>query len=142
MNWGTGIGIVIAVFILMTLGFVTIAMRQNVDLVAEDYYEQDLDYEMKIEQARNARNTATIPDVRQDETGCIRLDFPAAVAGSVFLYRASDKILDMHKSFQTDTSGKGQVCPENFPPGAWKIYLTWQYQGLDCYSEHSLMVHK
>jgi hypothetical protein len=138
MNWGTGITIVIAFFILMTLGFVTVAVRNDNELVAEDYYDQELGYQDKLNYAHNAKESGINPKVAQTETGCIQVDFPTAVSGSLVLFRPSDKTMDSQASFEAKSDSTWKHCPDKLPRGMWKVSLTWQYQGKTCYSEHSL----
>jgi hypothetical protein len=138
MNWGTGITIVIVFFILMTLGFVTVAVRNDNELVAEDYYDQELGYQDKLNYAHNAKGSGINPKVSQTETGCIRVDFSTAVSGTLVLFRPSDKTMDSQASFESQADSTWKHCPDKLPRGMWKVSLTWLYQGKTCYSEHSL----
>ena len=44
-NWGTGIGLFYVVFVVIMVSMVMFSARNNIDLVQEDYYEKDLNYE-------------------------------------------------------------------------------------------------
>lgn len=138
MNWGTGITLVIAFFILMTLGFVTVAVRQDNDLVAEDYYDQELGYQDRLNFAHNAKESGWSPVVNQTESGCIQVAFPEAVTGSLVLFRPSDKKMDSKASFNSPADSIWKHCPTHLPKGMWKVSLTWLYNGKTCYSEHDL----
>lgn len=138
MNWGTGITIGITFFVLMTLGFVMVAVRQDHELVSEDYYEQELDYQAKMEHAVHAKESGINPIVRQVEAGCVEVMFSVPMRGRIFLFRPSDKKMDSQSAFSTDESGLTKYCPENLPAGLWKISLEWEHEGKICYSEHSL----
>ena len=43
-NWGTGIFIFLALFLLGSAVFIIFAVRQDVNLVHKDYYEKGVDY--------------------------------------------------------------------------------------------------
>ena len=47
MNWGNRIILVFVCFIAFILSMVTRAFQQDFDLVAEDYYAQELNYQKK-----------------------------------------------------------------------------------------------
>ena len=48
-NWGTGIFISIASFMIITIILTFVFMNQRVDLVANDYYEKTLTYQKQID---------------------------------------------------------------------------------------------
>ncbi|MGB1317661.1 MAG: FixH family protein, partial [Flavobacteriales bacterium] len=54
MNWGWGISIFYGSFVVFMLGMVTLAFQQDFDLVADDYYEQEIAYQGRIDQMNNA----------------------------------------------------------------------------------------
>ena len=43
-NWGTGIFMFLALFLLASAAFIIFAVRQDVNLVHKDYYEKGVDY--------------------------------------------------------------------------------------------------
>lgn len=43
-NWGWGIVLTLAAFVLFIFGFIFLMMQERVDLVKEDYYEAEADY--------------------------------------------------------------------------------------------------
>ena len=47
-NWGTGILIFLILFLMAAAVFIGFAMRQDVNLVHEDYYEKGVDYERQM----------------------------------------------------------------------------------------------
>jgi len=134
MNWGKGISLVIVFFIIMTIGFVIVAMRQNIDLVAENYYEQDLVYEQKIQKHAHTQASGNAP-VLNLQDACLNVQFPKKAEGKALLFRPSDKNIDVLKSFVTNDTGLWVFCPENFPKGMWKISFEWQCGNEPCYLE-------
>ena len=53
INWGTAIVLFLAVFFCLMAVFVTFALRQNNDLVTDDYYEKGANYSQTIERIRS-----------------------------------------------------------------------------------------
>jgi hypothetical protein len=58
MNWGKGIVIALTLFIGFISFLVVKIMSQDVDLVSEDYYKQEIDYEARIQKEQNGLNNA------------------------------------------------------------------------------------
>jgi len=54
-NWGMGIAIFMTCFIIFIVSFVVKSSFLNTDLYAEDYYQQELDYQDIIDAKVNAR---------------------------------------------------------------------------------------
>ena len=53
MNWGKGIFIFYSLFVVAILSVVYFAFTQEVNLVSEDYYQQEIAYESQIERIKN-----------------------------------------------------------------------------------------
>ena len=56
MNWGVKIVISFVFFIGLLFGLVYISMNQDISLVSENYYEQELAYEDQIQRIKNTNN--------------------------------------------------------------------------------------
>lgn len=139
MNWGKGISLVIAAFILLIVGMVAYVVRQDHELVAEDYYDQELQYQDRLDYARNARESGLRPEITQSEPGCLQIAFPEAVKGKVELLRPSDKKLDSKAEFTEANGAVWQFCPRELPKGMWVVSLTWEHKGKVCYAEEKFV---
>lgn len=80
LNWGTGLAIVLGLFIL-GMGTVTYqAMNQRHDLVTTDYYQKELAYQNTIDAKKNAEKlTGELRFVL--ENGKVQLHFPEEIQG-------------------------------------------------------------
>ncbi len=135
INWGTGILIAFAVFISFILFFV-IRMstddRAHHDLVTEDYYKAELNYQNEINAETNARD-AKIPIKINRTTEGLLLEFPEeyrsdSVIGTVSLYRPSNKLLDFDVSLRL--SDLHLLIPDKrLLDGRWDIKVSWEYEG-------------
>lgn len=127
-NWGTGIFIFLALFLLASAGFIIYAFHQKVNLVHRDYYEKGNDYtgEMDIK-ARSACFNALISISEISDS--VKISFPAELdgkidSGNVLFYRPSDMNLDVSHKFSAignhlALSGKGLVA------GRYIIRIKW-----------------
>ncbi len=104
-NWGTGIFIVITMFILAVVAFLIYTSNLDIKLVEDNYYDKELAYQDRIDKLNN---TASLPwkiNVEQ-EPGIIIIQFPilkppVAPEGTLLLYRPSDPGEGLFRSFAT-----------------------------------------
>jgi len=135
INWGTGIVIAFICFIAFILYFV-IAMNTNKkydhDLVTEDYYKEELEYQNDIDKQNNAKALSENISYSKTAEGIV-IQFPKdidtkKITGNVFLYRPSNKQLDFETSISLSNSYL--LIPDNsLVDGRWNIKIDWQYNG-------------
>ena len=53
LNWGNWIAVAYSVFVLFIIAMVYLAFGEKWDLVAENYYEQEIQYQDKINSIEN-----------------------------------------------------------------------------------------
>lgn len=98
LNWGTGITIFIVLFVGHILFLVFQTTRVTADLQAEDYYEQEINYQDRIEAIGNTNALSSSFTVSQDkehvylhypqEFGAMNLD------GNIELFKPDNASLD------------------------------------------------
>ncbi len=133
INWGTGIVIAFIGFIGFIMYFV-INMNTNkkydTDLVTEDYYRQELEFQNDINKVANSKNLEKNIRYKKTDEGLI-IEFPETlkaenITGKVFLYRPSNKQFD----FETDISLSNHnllIPDKRLLDGRWNIKVDWQY---------------
>lgn len=135
INWGTGIVITFVLFIGFILYFVIKASTDTTyeyDLVAEDYYKDELEYQQKIDKLENAKQLSTNIAISTTENG-VNIQFPtdlnpAKIKGTVYLYRPSDRVLD--RSIPIALNGTSQeISKALLIAGRWDIHVDWTYEG-------------
>jgi len=134
-NWGTGIIIAFIGFISFIMYFV-INMSTNSkfdhDLVTEDYYAAELEYQNDIDKEHNAQILSQNLTWIKTNNGII-IKFPEEfeekkITGNVFLYRPSNKQFD----FETPVSLSNHnllIPDKRLLDGRWNIKVDWQYNG-------------
>lgn len=143
--WSIGLILFFVVFISGMVGFVVWSTHQREDLVAADYYDQEIGYQQRIEAGARAAAAGLKLSVRYDVVDAIlRLTFaqPAALqasTGTVALYRPSDASLDRVFAFDPDSAG-AQSIPAALAPGLWRVKLEWQQAGQTYYAEEAVVV--
>ncbi|GMN08450.1 FixH family protein [Croceitalea sp. MTPC9] len=134
INWGTAIVLSFIGFISFILFFVvrmSMDNRANHDLVTEEYYKAELEYQNEIDAATNAVNKAKM-SVEKTSQGLL-LKFPDhynndKIKGIVSLYRPSNKHLDFDLSISL--SNAHLLIPDKrLLDGRWDIKISWEYEG-------------
>ncbi|MCB0445204.1 MAG: FixH family protein, partial [Gelidibacter sp.] len=134
-NWGTGIVLAFVGFISFIMYFI-IAMNTNkkydFDLVTEDYYKQELDFQNDINKQNNAKDLTENITWEKTKDGLLII-FPKnievnSITGRVFLYRPSNKQLDFETSISL--SNHNLLIPDKrLLDGRWNLKVDWQYNG-------------
>jgi hypothetical protein len=135
INWGTGIVLAIIGFIAFIMYFVvsmTTNDKYDHDLVTEDYYKLELEYQDEIDKLNNANSLKENISYKRYEEGLL-IYFPKNldiknIKGKVFLYRPSNKQLDYEMPISL--SKPQMLIPDKrLVDGRWNIKIDWQYNG-------------
>ncbi len=132
-NWGTGILIFLILFLMAAGVFITFAMRQEVNLVHDDYYERGVDYgdQMKAE-ARSAVLADSIQSYFENQSLVVdfsHLELMKIDSGSILLYRPSSKSLDLKMPLDYST-GFMSIPRDELIRGRYILKLNWYSEGL------------
>lgn len=139
MNWGWKLTLVYSLFVVGILTLVFKARSEKVDLVASDYYAQELAYSRRIEAQRNASAMSERPIIRQDSNHLV-VELPASCEhltnGNVHLYCPSNASLDQHLPLTNDTA---QVFELNeLPTSIYLIKLSFELDSKPYFIEQAL----
>ncbi|MFT5617904.1 MAG: hypothetical protein ACI85I_001130 [Arenicella sp.] len=137
-NWGHGITLFSALFMSMILYFVISSVNYDSELVSEDYYENEINYQTRIDKERNASKEKI--NISQEATGLQIVFLNSVDKGTVQFFRPSNKELDFQKPIQLNSNFQQQIGLENTKPGLWRIKLDWQKGGKDFYYEESVVI--
>ncbi|WP_299123841.1 FixH family protein [uncultured Winogradskyella sp.] len=135
INWGTAIVIAFVGFIGFIMYFV-ISMatddKYDHDLVVEDYYKQELKFQKDIDKETNSKSLNANISWKRTKDGIV-IEFPKdldikAIEGKVFLYRPSNKHLDLE--IPISLSNHNLLIPDKrLLDGRWNIKIDWIYKG-------------
>ncbi len=81
-NWGTGIAIVLGLFAISMGYAVYKAVQQDYDLVTTDYYAEELVYQKRIDEKRNALHLGEEARLQLSEAG-LMIHMPEALKGKM-----------------------------------------------------------
>ena len=143
MNWGYKILVVYIVFI---AGIVTLVYKssvQNQDLVVNDYYDQELKYQDRIDAIVRTNNLRSPVECNVEKDDIV-IHFPAEMNGlrlkaSVLLYSPVDEKKDIQKQLSTsDAVIRFPLAGNN--RGFHKLKITWSVNNTSFYSEQQIMI--
>jgi hypothetical protein len=139
MNWGWKLTLVYSLFVAGILTLVFKARSEKVDLVATDYYAQELAYSQRLEAQRNASLLQVKPKAFQQEDNLI-VEIPVACEsltnGNIHVYCPADAALDQKLLLTNDTLQSFPV--ESLTPGIYLIKFSFQLNEKPYYIEQAI----
>ena len=129
MNWGKGIIIGMALFMAFIITLVTIMMRQDIDLVREDYYQHELEYNKQYEAESNYLSAQKTIEI-EPKYDTLFLHFPADFQtgkASIQLQRPNNKDLDIELTI--DVREHVKIPLKHIEKGQFNCTVSGIYQG-------------
>jgi len=144
-NWGTGIAVFIAFFMLMNVVILIFAFGQKVDLVTVNYYEKELKYQEEIDAQQKTLQLPENVDVKYRDQ-VLSFQFPQSLigkemTGNIFLYRPSDSSKDVKIILQPDSTGRQVVPTKQLIKGLWKIKIKWASNNISYLDEKTIFLN-
>lgn len=130
-NWGHGIATFFVIFVAIMLSVLFYSRTKTEDLVTENYYDEELKYQDRIDEIHQA---AAVGELKIEESeGNLWIGLPDSLIDKgiaearAHLYRPSDASLDLFAEFATsDSSGKASFPMDKIAGGMFtlKVYAT------------------
>ncbi|HMP99100.1 MAG TPA: FixH family protein [Cyclobacteriaceae bacterium] len=146
MNWGKGIFLAFILFASGLIVMLYITLRQDIGLVAKDYYKQELTYQDQIERIKNYNELAYKPEIKQQrEVQQIELSFPAElidelISGEIHFFRPSSSTEDIKFNIAINEDGKQYINIATLERGMWRVKLNWKDTSKEYYKESILII--
>ena len=143
-NWGTGIFIVIVIFLVAVIAFFIFINSLDINLVEDNYYEKELVYQERIDKINNTSALAGKIKIIQ-EPGLIIIQFPDIdpafiPEGSLLFYRPSDPGKDFTVPLQLSDSLRQAFDVSGLDKGRWMLKLDWKMGGNEYYFEEAVII--
>lgn len=144
LSWGTRIFLLYTGFVLMIAFFVVRAMNQKVDLVAPDYYAQEISYQDKLDRMNRANALPRqLTWIVQD--GSVKIVFPAefrdkAITGEVLFFRPSDNARDVKIAIAANAEGEQVVGADQLSSGQYRMQVDWKADGVTYFNEGVVVI--
>jgi hypothetical protein len=144
--WPLGIVAAFAVFALGLVVMVGLSLSQRTDLVAHDYYEQEIRYQRQLDRVGHTRDLGAQASLEYDAAAQeLRVAMPpahakAAPEGRIHLYRPSAAALDRHLPLVPDVQGVTRIGLSDLQPGPWDVQVSWTVDGHEYYLDRRVVV--
>lgn len=140
MNWGKWIVVSFVLFAIFIGVLVTVCVRQDISLVANDYYKQELDYQKQIDRDKNTQNLAVKPEisVEQNMLKISFKDFNKIQQGEVKLFRPSNAASDMLFQLRPGDDIVQSFDLQSKEKGMYKAQMKWLMEGKEYYIEQTV----
>jgi hypothetical protein len=142
-NWGYKIVLVYCVFVAGILYLVVQSSRQQMDLVTDDYYAQEIKYQEKIDQSKRVSALSEPIRFQLTEAG-IEVNFPKEfdrknIIGNALLYYPANEKKDVSASINT-TQGKIEISIPDKRSGMHILKINWEVEGVSYYFEETVFL--
>ena len=139
VNWGTGIVLAIAVFMGISISVGIFMMKQDVNLVSDDYYDKEIKYQQQIERIERT-NKLEKENIISYKGSVVTIELPLkfsskTVEGEVHFYRPSDATSDLKIPLSIDSSGIQIIPVSALEKGLWTIKVDWLILGKEYFNE-------
>ena len=130
INWGYSIIIFFVIFCSLMIGFLVFSLRQNSDLVTDDYYEKGADYTHQME--IGSRSLTYNDSIRLlDQKGSLIASFAKSIhqmtdSMNIYFYRPSDKKLDYKVNVRL-SSNSVSFEKKNLISGQYTVTFEWSH---------------
>ncbi|MFZ1689292.1 MAG: FixH family protein [Flavobacteriales bacterium] len=144
MNWGKGLVLVLVAFAVLMTFLVVMSIRNPEPLVTDQYYEQELVYQQRINNTERANALSTSVVIQPSARG-VRITFPAearngSIAGVLTLLRPNDPLADRQVTISADSSGIFDAIVPGLVAGRYNALLEWTANGVAYYTEEKLVI--
>jgi hypothetical protein len=141
-NWGWGIALFYSGFVVLIVGLVIGANRQEVDLVSNDYYGEELAYQKVIESSKNQAALSKPVEIRATADS-VCLHFPPefqnkALKGKLTFYAPSNPKWDHDADIAVAGNSSFAVSRKGLQHTKFVLKINWTADGREYYQETDL----
>jgi nitrogen fixation protein FixH len=149
LSWNPWPISIIAFFTVAIIGcgsFIAFCSRHPADLVASDYYEQEVRYQGQIDRLQHAQQPAASTTVTYNtKSKVISIALPtnysqSKPSGSIQLYRPSATNLDRQFKLAPDDQGVQTIDASSLLPGLWKVRVSWTADKKEFYLDQKIVI--
>lgn len=142
INWGTGIVIALVVMIGGMIFLVSIAVRQDYDLVDKDYYQKSVNYQQHIEEVKNT--SALAEKIKFDQSAdTLKIMFPnlgnvQEYSGEIHFYSPVEEKRDETIKLKLNGNFIQSVGLKSLKSGRYTVKINWSVGKVSYYQEEGI----
>ena len=144
ISWGTRIAILYISFIGLVVFMVVMSVRQKIDLVSDDYYNQELAFQDKLNKMKNAE-TLTTTITHKITSSDIELQFQPEfknkkLTGEILFFRPSDSSKDFKTEVTVNENAQQKIQLNHLSKGMYKMQITWKDETTPYFAEETIVI--
>lgn len=141
MDWGKGIILVFVAFAAIMISMVTICMKKDdLHLVTQNYYEEEIKYQDHIDKVNNANELSYEALEFDNLQKSVTISLPVGAKAELHLFRPSDARLDQKLVVDVVDDETKVVDLAMLKTGYWLMKLTWSAEGKSYYQEKKITI--
>jgi hypothetical protein len=142
-NWGTGIVIALVIMITGMIVLVSIAVRQDYDLVDKDYYQKSINYQQHIEEVKNTE-ALPVKVLFEQIPDTLKLSFPnldnsQKYSGEIHFYSPVEEKRDLFLKIKPDSSYRQIIDLRSLKSGRYQVKIDWTANKINYYQEEEIV---
>jgi hypothetical protein len=121
---------------------VTICVRQNIPLVSVNYYEEDLQYNQKMTQKKNANELVELPiiSVSNEQLSFSYAKLASVQEGLIKLTRPSDSNFDQAFHFNKSLASPHSFVISQPQKGLYRLSVQWKMDNKEYFIERNIIL--
>ncbi|MEK6782412.1 MAG: FixH family protein [Bacteroidota bacterium] len=142
MDFGKGIIVAFISFAVFIGVLVVVCVRQDVNLVSANYYQEELAHSEKMDQIKNTNLLQERPQISLSENQ-IELHFSRfqeVEKGELTFMRPSDGRLDLHFKIESTHNNVQVFSLDGFAKGQYRAQFKWSMEGKDYFYEKIIVI--
>ncbi len=142
MSWGTKIAFLYLSFATMIGVMVYKSVTQSVDLVAPNYYEQELKYQDKIDGINNLKAESKAIIITQGENS-ISFNFLKEIGvpkGHILFFKPDNAASDIETEIKTDNEGFQTIETKDLTKGTYLVKIDWKIGDKKFFKEERISI--
>ena len=142
MNFGNWIFVSFVLFAIFIASLVAVCIRQDINLVSSDYYQQEINHQQKINLSQNAQSLTIVPEITISGTVVTITyeEFNRLESGELKLLRPSDVNLDRKFKLEASTERQQHFPLVTWQKGLYRASMQWVMDGREYYIEKLIVM--
>jgi nitrogen fixation protein FixH len=145
--WPIGIVSVFVMFVSWIATFIGIAVTNSMDLVSDNYYADEIQFQERIDSTKRAAATTGFTLEFDSASDQITLQLPEehigrSVTGKLKLYRPDNAKLDHSIDLAVSEKGQQTLALGILEKGNWKVETSWTAFGETFYATKDIVIGK
>ena len=144
-NWGHKLTLGFIAFAGMIIYMVVQSMNTRYELVSNEYYKDELQYQQVIDGTSRANQLSSKASVTQQNDELV-IQLPPemqqkTITGSLWFYNATDSKKDKKMALQVNDHAAQAIDSRQFLPGNYTAKISWASNNETYYSEVPVTIH-